>query len=90
MASTNGNGFVAVAKGKIFSGKGSIHIDTSSATGDGGNLFCRRGVKRQGAAIKVITGRSGFGGDVDLGNLKSVTIDTRSFAPGHSGDQLRL
>ena len=52
LVSTNGNGFVAIARGKIFSGKGSIHIDTSSATGDGGNVILdRRGSKRQSGAI---------------------------------------
>ena len=88
---TNGNGFVAVARGKIFSGKGSIHIDTSSATGDGGNVILVAGATSVKAAQSTaITGRSGFGGDVDLGNLNSVTIDTRSFASGHSGGSVTI
>ena len=91
LVSTNGNGFVAIARGKIFSGKGSIHIDTSSATGDGGNVILIAGAASVKAAQSTaITGRSGFGGDVDLGNLNSVTIDTRSFAPGHSGGSVTI
>jgi hypothetical protein len=91
MVSANGNGFVAVAREKIFSGKGSIHIDTSSATGDGGNVILIAGATSVKAAQSTtITGRSGFGGDVDLGNLNSVTIDTRSFAPGHSGGSVTI
>ena len=54
---TNGNGFVAVARGKIFSGKGSIHIDTSSATGDGGNVILVAGATSVKAAQSTtITG----------------------------------
>lgn len=88
---TNGNGFVVVAKGNIFSSTGSIHIDTSSATGDGGNVILVAGATSAiTAQTTTITGRSCADGDVDLGNLNSLTIDTRSFASGHSGGSVTI
>lgn len=91
MSSANGIGFVAVAGENIFSSTGSIHIDTSSTTGDGGNVILVAGASsEEGAKSTVIGGRSGTGGDVDLGNLNSITIDTRSYAPGHSGGSVTI
>lgn len=91
MTPTNGNGFVVVTRGNIFSSSGNVHIDTSSATGDGGNVVLIAGASSAGLAqTTAITGRSGIGGDVDLSNLNSVTIDTRSFAPGHSGGSVTI
>ena len=91
MTPANGNGFVVVARGNIFSSSGNVHIDTSSATGDGGNVVLIAGASSaELAQTTAIAGRSGIGGDVDLSNLNSVTIDTRSFAPGHSGGSVTI
>ena len=91
VTSTNGNGLVVVASEHIFSGAGNIHIDTSSTTGNGGNVLLVAGAASvRSAQTTVISGRSGAGGDVDLGNVRSITIDTRSFAPGYSGGSVTI
>jgi hypothetical protein len=89
--SSQGNGFIAVADGKIYSGTGSMHIDTSSTTGNGGNVIIVAGASSfESEQSTSISGRSGVGGDVDLSNLQSLTIDTRSSAPGHSGGSVTI
>ena len=79
MTPTHGNEFIAIASGNIFSASGGTWIDTSSTTGPGGNVMLVAGARAvEGAQSTIIKGRSATGGDIDLGNLTSSTIDTRT------------
>ncbi|MFZ0927832.1 MAG: hypothetical protein WAN11_04495 [Syntrophobacteraceae bacterium] len=82
MTPTSGNEFVAIASRNIFSASGLTSIDTSSTTGPtagpGGNVMLVAGAKAvQRAQSTIIEGRSATGGDIDLGNLTSSSINTQ-------------
>ncbi len=78
---TSGNEFIAIASGNIFSASGGTSIDTSSATGAGGNVMLVAGARAvERAQSTIIEGRSATGGDIDLGNLTSSAINTQSSA----------
>jgi hypothetical protein len=91
MTPTPGNEFIAIASGNIFSASGGTSIDTSSTTGPGGNVMLVAGAQAvEGAQSTIIKGRSATGGDIDLGNLTSSTIDTRSSANGYPGGAVTI
>jgi hypothetical protein len=82
MTPTQGNEFIAIASGNIFSASGGTSIDTSSTTGPGGNVMLVAGAQAvEGAQSTIIKGRSATGGDIDLGNLTSSAINTQG-SPG--------
>jgi hypothetical protein len=74
---TNGNPLTIIAKQDISGGAG-FRIDTSAATGSGGEILLVAGAEFQpGAAADTleITGRSGLGGSINLPNL--LAFDSR-------------
>jgi hypothetical protein len=91
MTPTHGNEFIAIASGDIVSASGGTWIDTSSTTGAGDNVILVAGAQAaEGAQSTIIKGRSATGGDIDLGNLTSSSIDTRSSANGYPGGAVTI
>ncbi len=91
MTPTQGNEFIAIASGNIFSSSGGTSIDTSSATGAGGNVMLVAGAQaEEDAQSTIIKGRSATGGDIDLGNLVSSAINTQSSANGYPGGAVTI
>jgi len=91
MTPTPGNEFIAIASGNIFSASGRTSIDTGSKTGPGGNVMLVAGAQAvEGAQSTIIEGRSATGGDIDLGNLTSSSIDTHSSANGYPGGAVTI
>ncbi len=91
MTPTSGNEFIAIASRNILSTKGTTSIDTSSAAGPGGNVLLVAGAKTvEGRQSTTIQGRSATGGDINLGNLTSSTINTQSSANGYPGGTVTI
>lgn len=83
MTPTQGNEFIAIASGNIFSSSGGISIDTSSTTGAGGNVILVAGAKVvEYDQTTIIKGRSGSGGDINLGNLSTTNPINTQGSPG--------
>lgn len=86
----SGSDYVILAGGSITASTGSLVINTSSSTRNGGNVVLAAGVTYKGTTI---TGTSASGGNIDLSGIAapgSIFIDTRSSKADASGGNVTI